>query len=143
MGNIDANKRNFLPKTTLTYTYPQPVNLQVDTVKYQSAALTWQVPATNVVNYSYSYKKHSASEWSSDYTTSSTQATLNGLYPGTEYDFRVKALYSGNHESEYATTNFNTATITITAETPWTEDFENFYHTRQYKSESPNAFVME
>ena len=128
------NQRNFLPKTTFTYTYTysQPVNLQVSSVTDQSATLTWQAPETTstIVGYSYNYKEHSASEWSSDYQTNSTQATLNNLDSFTEYDFRVKALYSGNHESSYVTTTFRTecATITVTAETPWTENFENFYH---------------
>ena len=128
-----TNQRNFLPKTTFTYTftYPEPVNLQVSSVTNQSATLTWQAPENNdIVSYSYSYKKHSDSEWSSDYQTNSTQATLNNLDSFTEYDFRVKALYSGNHESSYVTTTFRTecATITVTAETPWTENFEDFYH---------------
>ena len=128
------NQRNFLPKTifTYTFTYSQPVNLQVSSVTDQSATLTWQNPETTstIVGYSYNYKKHSASEWSSDYTTSGTEATLNNLDSFTEYDFRVKALYSGNHESSYVTTTFRTecATITVTAETPWTENFEDFYH---------------
>ena len=134
------NQRNFLPKTTFTYTYtyPQPVNLQVSSVTDQSATLTWQAPETTstIVGYSYNYKEHSASEWSSDYQTNSTQATLNNLDSFTEYDFRVKAMYSGNHDSSYVTTTFRTdcGTITVTAETPWTENFDdengyNFYYT--------------
>jgi hypothetical protein len=129
-----TNQRNFLPKTTFTYTftYSQPVNLQVSSVTDQSATLTWQAPETTstIVGYSYNYKEHSASEWSTDYQANGTEATLNNLDSFTEYDFRVKALYSGNHESSYVTTTFRTecATITVTAETPWTENFEDFYH---------------
>ena len=126
------NNRNFLPKTTFTYTFT-PTNLQVGSVTTQSATLTWQVPEdTDIDSYSYSYKKHSDSEWSSDYTTSDTEATLNNLDPGTEYDFRVKALYSGNHETPYATTTFFTDcdVITVSEDTPWTENFESFYYTQ-------------
>ena len=127
-----GNQRGFLPKTTFTYTFT-PTNLQVGSVTTQSATLTWQAPEdTDIESYSYSYKKHSDSEWSSDYTTSDTEATLNNLDPGTEYDFRVKALYSGNHETPYVTTTFFTDcdVITVSEDTPWTENFESFYYTQ-------------
>ena len=89
--------------------YPAPKNLTADILSSTSALIGWTVPAVTPTNYVYQYKETASSTWSTEVTTTETSASITGLTAGTDYDFRVKATYSGN-SSEYATTTFTTLT---------------------------------
>ena len=127
-----GGQQNFIPKTTFTYqnppAYPKPTNVRPGSVTGETATILWDAPqSTNTISgYTYNYKKHDVSTWSSDGSTlaSVTEADIEELDPQTEYDFRVKALYEGNNESEYATTTFTTPCSSITT-LPWSEPFED------------------
>ena len=90
--------------------YPKPTALIVDEVTDNSATISWTAPTTTntITGYSYQYKKASESEWSVAQTVTATSAPLSGLSAITEYNFRVKALYEGNNESDWATKTFTT-----------------------------------
>ena len=104
--------------------YPKPSNVRTGTVTDQTAEILWDAPqSTNsITGYAYQYGHEATDEWSAEATVTTTSANISGLMANTEYDFRVKALYEGNHESDYATTTFTTA-CGINSTFPWTEDF--------------------
>ena len=118
--------RNFLPKTTFTYSgstsYPKPQNLTLDEVATETAELSWTAPSGDVTSYKYQYKLKSAS-WGDDDETTSTSVSLSGLTAHTGYDFRVKAIY-GENESSYATTSFVTDCAS-TQSLPYAYGFED------------------
>jgi hypothetical protein len=102
--------------------YAKPTNLAVNNLTDQSATLTWTTPDASATSYTYQYKQLNGT-WSVADTLSVTFVTLNGLTPNTEYDFRVKALYTENNASNYVSTEFMTEGETQSL--PHYQDFEN------------------
>ena len=90
--------------------YPKPTSLTVSNLTDQSATLTWTTPGTNltVTGYAYQYKPATDAVWSTMTTVNGTSVTLNGLSANTNYDFRVKALYTGGNSSNYVSTRLMT-----------------------------------
>ena len=93
---------------------PIPFNLAVGDITNESASLSWEEPETpyTLTGYVYQYKKTADDDWSAEAFTNTTNATLDGLAGGTEYQFRVKCLFS-DHESIYTKINFTTEAITL------------------------------
>ena len=87
----------------------------------KSAKVTWAAPQTNftITGYAYQYKKATDEDWSSEVTTTTDFVTLSNLTADTDYQFRVKALYSSSY-SAFAKFNFITATPL-----PHEQGFEN------------------
>lgn len=89
--------------------FSKPKNLVVSNVGDQTATISWTAPEGDVTGYVYQYKE--ALEPEEDFieaSTTATSVTLNGLTPGMDYNFRVKAKY-GSNESSFATVDFQTA----------------------------------
>ena len=109
-----ATQANFIPQTIFTYTpkYSKPANLTVNTLTDTEATLSWTSPsAGSPLRYTYEYKPAGSSVWQGETTVSgsglSFNVTIPNLTQNTDYDFRVKAIYSDG-ESDYATTSFTT-----------------------------------
>ncbi len=126
---ISATQRNFVPKTTFTYTpsgsvvYYKPKDLTMGEITATTAAISWTAPAGDVTGYAYQYKKAAEGDeaWSTEQTVTSTSVSLSSLDSSTPYNFRVKAVYAGG-ESGYATINFTTDCDI--ANLPFNEGFE-------------------
>ena len=129
LGDVNPTQRNFVPKTTFTYTpssgvvYYRPKNLKMEEITTNTATMSWTVPASEVTGYTYQYKKATEDDdaWSAEETTTATSVTLTSLYAATAYNFRVKAIYAGG-ESKYVTINFTTDCGIVFM--PFTEGFE-------------------
>ena len=126
---ISATQRNFIPKTTFTYTpssgvtCPKPANLTVSGITSNSATATWESEATSFI---FEFKKSTEETWTPLQATNPF-FTMADLAPNTTYDVRVKAICSTDpwEQSAFATTQFTTACGVITS-FPWTEDFESY-----------------
>ena len=102
--------------------YPKPIRLSVTRTEY-TANVSWSAPAgTNaaISGYEWQYKTAAAENWSGLTSTGGTTASLTGLSAFTEYLFRVRVKYSGNHYSNFAILRFSTA-----MELPYDCGFEN------------------
>lgn len=126
---ISPTPRNFVPKTTFTYTpssgvvYYKPKDLTMGEITTTTAAISWTAPAGDVTGYAYQYKKAAEGDeaWSTEQTVTSTSVSLSNLDSSTPYNFRVKSVYAGG-ESGYATINFTTDCDI--ANLPFNEGFE-------------------
>lgn len=116
-----SSSNGFLPKTTFTYTpnpYKKPANLQYTNVDPATTTVSWEAPTTTatITEYLYRYKKASDAYWPAESQTTGTSVTLTTLDAGTEYEFEVRANYSGGHQSDYATISFTTLAACMTPE---------------------------
>ena len=129
-GSLNYYRNIYLPRITFNYQptpYKKPVIDEENcTFGTTSAHIAWTVTDATPTSYKYQYKLASAAEWPTTWTTVTTAyANLNSLTAGTAYDFRVKALYEGNHESAVVDYSFFTNCGVVTT-FPWSEDFESY-----------------
>ena len=130
-SNIDAitpTQRNFIPKTTFTYTpgsgvvYAKPTDLVVSNLTAHEATISWTEPEGKVDGYAYQYKL-AAEEWGTEEsTTAEASVTLTELKAGKPYNFRVKAIY-GEDASAYVYLNFTTDCEMVTL--PFVEGWDD------------------
>ena len=101
--------RNNIKLTIKPDTFPKPDNLTISNISHHTATATWSAPFSPfaVTGYVYQYKKSGEEVWSSEVQTSATTISLSGLEDGTDYDFRIKALYDSG-ASVYAVAHFTT-----------------------------------
>lgn len=112
LDNATATQRNFIPKTTFTYTpnegpvYHKPANLQVTDIAANSAKATWQ-PGGNETAWNLEYKKASDEDWTAVPLTA-TSYELDVLDNNTTYNVRVQGDYGDGNLSSWTTTSFTT-----------------------------------
>ena len=136
-GISTANSRDFIPKTTFTYSTgslscPFPGNVNVANIGSNDATLSWPA-ATGVNAYLVQYKPSTVQSWNSSSvisdnaydTTYSFSGTLN---PSTTYNVRVASLCDAGDTSIFKSETFTTA-CGATSVLPITEDFDGFSHT--------------
>ena len=97
--------------------------LAVSNILTDGADVSW---TSDAVSFEYEYKL-STESWDSENvvsgTTTSTTASLSGLTPATNYNFRVKAICSDGVESYYMQLNFQT--LCDVYQVPFEDGFEN------------------
>ena len=109
---VTATQRNFIPKTTFTYTpsggvvVPKPTNLQVSNLGPNSATLNWTAGGTETA-WDVEYKKAADEEWTAETATAPT-IDLDALAGGTEYYARVRANAGDGNTSAWVNTTFTT-----------------------------------
>lgn len=101
--------------------YEKPSGFSVTEWTDQRFSLKWDAP-DGATGYTYNYRPVDGGDWSTAQTVTGTSVTLENLTANTLYDFRVKALFSGN-ESNYASVRFMTEGPMETI--PHYQDFEN------------------
>jgi hypothetical protein len=131
LAAVNGSQVGFIPKTTFTYTpgsgpvYYMPTSLALADADATTATLSWAAPSTDVTDYAYQYRPTGTEAWSTEARVTTTTATLSGLTAATAYDFRVKAIYSDDDESRYATLRFTTTAIaSVAVGDSWSDDFE-------------------
>ena len=132
-GTLTYSRSGYLPKLTFNYQptpYQKIAAINEGTITSNTAELTWTAPETTatIVGYYYQYKMTSTAEWPTGWhnlDANTTSVTLGELTPGTSYDFRIKVLYEGNHESAVTSTSFFTECAVVT-DFPWSEKFESY-----------------
>lgn len=102
--------------------YKQPTDLTMADITSTTATITWKKPASGVTGYYYQYRKNGAADWGPEVSVSTPSSSLNGLKPGTDYNFRVRACYGSGNYSNYATIDFTTDCSTVSV--PYAEGFE-------------------
>ena len=122
-----ASQTYYFPKITFSYqptSYKYPVIDEANcTYTTISAHIAWTVTGATPTGYQYQYKTISG-EWPANWSsTTDAYADLSSLAHSTVYDFRVKALYDGGHESIVVNYRFATECDVITT-FPVTYGFE-------------------
>ncbi len=113
LSSITPTQRNFIPKTTFTYTpsagpvYYSPKNLTVSNIGTNEATATW-TPGGSETSWNVEYKKSSDANWTSAGAVSNPTIVLDALENGTSYDVRVQGNYGSGNLSNWATTSFTT-----------------------------------
>ena len=121
---FDESSQLFLDDFSFVEPYPNPANLKMDELTAHTAMLSWEkAPNANVKRYIYQYQKTGDGDVWAQVTTTGNSATLTGLEAETEYEFRVKAVYEAEEESDYAVAIFTTKPETTSL--PFIEGFEN------------------
>ena len=147
-GISTANSRDFIPKTTFTYSTgslscPFPGNVSVANIGSNDATLSWPA-ATGVNAYLVQYKPSTVQSWNSSSvisdnaydTTYNFSGTLN---PSTTYNVRVASLCDAGDTSIFKSRTFTTA-CGATSVLPITEDFDGFSHTSNDNNVLPNCW---
>ncbi|MCR4847535.1 MAG: fibronectin type III domain-containing protein [Bacteroidales bacterium] len=127
-GSGSGTAREFLPKTTFTYTpsaggvCQKPSMQTPENITSNSASISW---TNGSGTFNVEYKKATDGDWTSRATNySGTSIALTGLEPSTSYQARVQSVCEGDIVSGWATTNFETPCVSV--ETfPFHEDFDN------------------
>ncbi|MBR5935976.1 MAG: fibronectin type III domain-containing protein, partial [Bacteroidaceae bacterium] len=90
--------------------FSAPTHLSLSKNAGQQVTLTWGAPdaAENIIGYSYQYKKMSEDSWSDEFQTTSLSADLSDIVPHTNYNFRVRTIYSTGY-SDWLPIAFTTA----------------------------------
>ena len=101
------------------------------TVYTNDVTLSWYVPTGAYgLSFVYQYKKPADVAWSAEATTTDLSAELDGLTPGTTYQYRVKSYngntYSGWSQETFVTNGVGTITTPIAA---WPIDTAMVYTT--------------
>ncbi len=130
LANVTFNQRNFIPKTTFTYTIggvvcEKPESIEVSNIGTNGATVTWTGGSGT---YNLEIKGGSYADWTpvpNMTNTTATTATLSALEPGTGYQVRVQSVCSGDATSGWKSVNFTTECGAITT-FPWTETFESY-----------------
>ena len=111
LANVTASQKNFIAKTTFTYTpgggviVPKPTNLTVSDITPNSAKLSWTAGGEET-SWQVEYKKATDEEWTTE-TATATTYDLDALANGTEYNVRVRAVV-GTDYSIWVSTSFTT-----------------------------------
>lgn len=114
LESCSATQRNFVPKTTFTYTpgggvvYSKPKNLQISNITTNGAVATWEAGGEETA-WNLEYKKTADEEWTAVNGLTTTTYTFDALANGTAYDVRVQADY-GEGQSGWLPTSFTTLT---------------------------------
>ena len=98
-----------------------PSNLAVSGQALDGATVSWSGNAD-------SYAIYLSGAMDGYYTTSDSSYTFTGLNGSSSYNVQVRALCGGDSSLLSSTVHFNTACapITITADNPWTENFDSY-----------------
>ena len=112
LESCSATQRNFVPKTTFTYTpgggvvYSKPKNLQISDITTNGAVATWEAGGEETA-WNLEYKKAADEEWTAVNGLTTASYTFDALANGTSYDVRVQADY-GEGQSGWVTASFQT-----------------------------------
>ena len=99
--------------------------LSVSDITSDGATVNW-VPGYQESAWEMEYRPVSDTAWVSMGTVYSMSEVISGLMPNTAYKVRMRSDCGGGDYSFWIEANFTTAcgAFTVTAATPWTEDFE-------------------
>ena len=109
LGNVTGIQRNFIPKTTFTYTGNScvlPTTATVTNINSTSATFNWTGGSGT---YNVQYKKTSDNQWTSRVANyNGFGVALTGLATNTAYQARVQSVCGGNQVSGWKTVSFST-----------------------------------
>ena len=119
-ASIAATVRDFVPKTTFTFTggtlitCRSPKNLVAEALNGVSINLNWNKVTGNPSGYQLSYKPLTATTDPTVVTVTDTNYTLSGLTPNTPYEIALRTVCSSTDQSLWVSTVANTHPIEVT-----------------------------
>lgn len=125
LSSVSFTQRNFIPKTTFTYTpgtpstCEKPGDISVSSITENTAYVSWTGGSGT---FNVEYKKASDAEWTRYLTEVGQNCMLVNLDPATTYSVRVQSV-CGEEVSVWKTASFTTACGVISA-FPMTYTFE-------------------
>ncbi len=126
-NGISPTQRNFIPKTTFTFTpdnCPKPNNLTVSDITVSSATLSW-TPKGEETSWDVQYRMVDATNWIDKGTVTSPTCALDNLSEYTEYQFRVKPnCTEGANWTDPATFRTLSSVTTVDEDHPYSTGFE-------------------
>ncbi|MBO4614782.1 MAG: fibronectin type III domain-containing protein [Bacteroidales bacterium] len=132
LSSVTPTQRNFIPKTTFTYTpvvasCPRVNNLSANNLTSSSADITWEAGGSETAwVLKYGPAGFNVETEGTTQNISTTPAfEITGLSANTAYDVYVKAVCGGGDESTWRKVSFRTACGAI-ASFPWSENFESY-----------------
>ncbi|XP_045073774.1 fibronectin-like [Coregonus clupeaformis] len=106
---LENGKKSQLVSTTLTKVPPAPAQLNVDSVKTTSAAVSWsQPPGLDQTQHRYQIFYHCQGTQPHYTTTSSHSITLSDLQYGTQYSVTVSTVLENGRQSKPVSTTLTT-----------------------------------
>lgn len=127
LNGISPTQRNFIPKTTFTYTpdnCPKPNNLEASDITTSSATLSW-TPKGEETSWDVQYRMVGATNWIDKGTVTSPSSALDNLEEYTEYQFRVKPnCTEGANWTDPATFRTLSSVTTVDEDHPYSTGFE-------------------
>ena len=123
LESVSYNSSSYLPRTTFTYVFKNPWNLQASNYTVDGATLTWNAPRVDYQRCEYQYQAEGSEEWTDLVSTNETSVALTGLTSETKYVFRVRAVYEGEVAGDFVSVTFQLPVI-IDAAHPFADGFE-------------------
>lgn len=110
LANVTGGQKNFIPKTTFTYTpdptaIAKPVNLTATNVMATTATISW---TSEESVWNLRYKSADATEWTNVNNLATKTYTITGLAANTSYNVQVQVV-KGEETSRWASATFTTA----------------------------------
>ena len=123
LESVSFSRSKWLPKTTFTYFFRNPWNLQASNYTVDGATLSWNEPRVDYLRCEYQYQAEGSDEWTELVSTNETSVALTGLTSETNYVFRVRAVYEGEVAGDFVSVTFQLP-VTIDVAHSFADGFE-------------------
>ena len=141
LESVGCSKSKWLPKTTFTYFFRNPWNLQASNYTVDGATLSWNEPRVDYLRCEYQYQAEGSEEWSELVSTNGTSVALSGLTSETNYVFRVRAVYEGEVVGDFVSVTFQIP-VFIDAAHPFADGFEEGNHWMLFNGTETNQWMI-
>ncbi len=142
LESVGCSKSKWLPKTTFTYFFRNPWNLQASNYTLDGATLSWNEPRVDYLRCEYQYQAEGSEEWSELVSTNGTSVALSGLTSETNYIFRVRAVYEGEEAGDFVSVTFQIP-VFIDAAHPFADGFEEGNHWMLFNGTETNQWTID
>lgn len=125
LESVNFGKTKMLPKTTFSYVFRNPWNLQASDITVDGATLSWNASRVDVLRYEYQYRTEDG-DWTELATTDNTAVTLSDLTPVTRYTFQVRSVFEEGVYGDFVSVSFMTSQIPVLVDFShsFADDFE-------------------
>lgn len=125
LESVSCIKTKWLPKTTFSYIFYNPWNLQASDITMDGATLSWNASRVDVLGYEYQYRTEDG-DWTELATTDNTTVTLTDLTQVTNYTFQVRSVFEEGVYGDFVSVSFQTSQIPVLVDFShsFVDDFE-------------------
>ncbi len=125
LEEVGCTKSSWLPKTTFSYVFRNPWNLQASDITVDGATLSWNASRVDVLRYEYQYRTEDG-DWTELATTDNTTVTLSDLTQVTRYTFQVRSVFEEGVYGDFISVSFMTSQVPVLVDFshPFTDGFE-------------------
>ena len=141
LESVGCSTSKWLPKTTFTYFFRNPWNLQASNYTMDGATLSWNEPRVDYLRCEYQYQEEGSEEWSELVSTNGTSVALTDLTSETNYIFRVRAVYEGEVVGNFVSLTFQLPVFIDIAHS-FADDFEEDNHWLLFNGTETNQWTI-